>query len=154
MVRSISINIPQRKLVSIEQTIIQAHVFASAIAGHQEGRSLLWALLSMGAVSIGRDAMKFLQDARSKRGWVCLKWLLRYSAALVVVAVIAVGVVSLVLNNAEIARSCRGCTDIDCVQIRDWWSCSSLTTLKPQASCLFDQNSNATTTITCPSVGL
>lgn len=93
-----------------------------------------------------------LQDADSKRGWVCLRWLLRYSAALVVVAVIAVGVVSLVLNDAAIARSCHGCEDIDCVQIRDWWSCDSLATLQPQASCLFDQNSNATTTITCPSV--
>lgn len=94
------------------------------------------------------------QDADASPCWVWFMWLLRYSSALVVVAVIVVGVLSLRLNKAAIASSCGTCLDMDCVQIRDWWTCNSLATLQPQASCTFLRNSNATTTVTCPSVTL
>lgn len=72
--------------------------------------------------------------------------------ALVVVAIVAVGVISLVLDDAKIAQRCDVCLDMDCVRVKDWWTCSTPLPIQAQASCLFDQNGNATTTITCPSV--
>lgn len=93
-----------------------------------------------------------MQQETRNQACSVFKWALKLSAAAVVAALLAVAVVSIVLNDREIASHCDFCPLADCVEVRHWWTCSKVPALQPQASCTFDLNSNATTTITCPSV--
>ena len=88
-----------------------------------------------------------------RQSWICFKWLLKLSGLGVVIAVIAVGVVSMLANKAKIGQSCGWCATIDCANT-EWWSCAQAGPLQPQASCVFNENSTSTTSITCPSVCL
>ena len=92
-------------------------------------------------------------QAGDRKGRRSILWALKLSAAAVVLALLVLGILSVVLNDSQKAQECPFCREANCVEIRSWWKCEDSTTLQATASaCQFAQNQNGTSTVTCPTV--
>ena len=61
-----------------------------------------------------------MQRESRSLAWPVFKWALKLSAAAVVAALLAVAVLSIVLNHRQTASQCSFCVQADCVQVREY----------------------------------